>query len=280
MRIENVPENLGDYYPPDYYSFKQAETYDYTQSLKWKVLKYRDRYERTGQGFVGKVLAKLKPNPLPRELWPLELRPSDRILDVGSGSGHWLVTLRALGFQYLHGIDPYVPAEVHEGGFRIHKMALADLQGTYDAIMIHHALEHMEDHEGILRKCKELLTPSGRLLIRIPTISCEAWKLYGEHWYQIDAPRHLTLHSRKSFEQLASRSGLRIERIVDDSTADQFICSELYKQGLPLCPRDDSVRQKIRHAREQMPIEDYKRETARLNLEGRGDQISILLRPA
>jgi len=277
MRIEETPTNLDAYYPDDYYSFNQPLTLDYKKSLKWRILQVRDRFEWTGEGPIGKLLSRLKPNPQPRELWPLRLRRSDRILDVGSGSGHWLSTLRSLGFTHLHGVDPYVPAEIHEGDFWIRKMALTDLTGAYDAIMIHHALEHMEHHEAILAKCRELLAPAGRLLIRIPTVSCEAWDKYGEDWYQLDAPRHLTLHSRKSFEELVARAGFRIAKLVDDSTPNQFVFSELYRLGLPLAPRTDEARRQIEEAKAKMPMAEFERETARLNREGRGDQISALL---
>lgn len=280
MRIERIPENLGDYYPEDYYSFEEPFTLDYSSGLKWRILRIRDRYEWTGQGFLGKLLASAKANPQVRHIWQLNLRPSDRILDIGCGKGNWLLRLRSLGFRHLHGVDPFVPEEIHEGDYWIRKQDLKDLEGTYDAIMIHHALEHMEDHAAILNKCRQLLAPGGRLLIRIPTISCEAWEKYGKDWFQLDAPRHLVLHSRASVERLVAQTGFRIEKIVDDSSAIQFIFSELYRLGLPLTPRTDEARQQIAKAKAEMPIEEFERETERLNREGRGDQISILLRLA
>jgi hypothetical protein len=50
---------------------------------------------------------------------------------------------------------------------------------------------------------------------------------------QLDAPRHLFLHTRKSFGLLAARAGLQIEKWFCDSTSFQFWGSELYQRKLP-----------------------------------------------
>jgi len=280
MRIESVPDHLADYYPEDYYSFDEPWVLSYSAGLKWRVLRLRDRYEWTGKGFLGRLLARAKPNPRPRHLWGLQLRPSERVLDVGCGSGQNLRTLRSVGFSKLCGVDPFIAADIREDGLTIRKSELSEMDGPYDAIMIHHALEHMADHVDVLRTCRRLLAPSGRLLVRVPTISCEAWSRYGVDWFQLDAPRHLVLHSRKSMELLAKRAGFEVVSVVDDSSANQFVISELYRLGLPLVPRDEVTRARKEEAMAKMPVGEFREETERLNREGRGDQISVLLRPS
>jgi len=100
--------------------------------------------------------------------------------------------------------------------------------------MFHHSLEHMIDQLEILRKVKHLLSNNGTILVRMSIKSEYIWQRYSTHWVQIDAPRHLLIHTLKSFEILTKKVGLKIKKIIFDSTDFQFWGSELYKMGIPL----------------------------------------------
>ena len=60
------------------------------------------------------------------------------------------------------------------------------------------------------------------------------WEHYRENWVQLDAPRHLFLHTRASLQLLAEQTGLNIGKWVCDSTDFQYLGSELYRKGVPL----------------------------------------------
>ncbi|MBC8063224.1 MAG: class I SAM-dependent methyltransferase [Chlorobia bacterium] len=280
MRICDPPSSMADCYPDDYYANADPYTLNYEKGLKWRLLRARDRYEWTGVGGVGKLFSKLKANPRPRSLWPAKLRKTDRILDVGCGSGYHLRHLHSLGFSNLMGIDLFIGEEVSLRGLQLKRQDIYAVQGQFDVVMLNHSLEHMLEHGEVLRECYRLLSPTGRVLVRIPTIECEAWEEYGKDWFQIDAPRHFLLHSRKSISRIAEKAGFQVLAMVDDSTEDQFIFSEIYREGLPMVSRNPETEAKISELRSKMPIEEYKQRAARLNEEGRGDQICVVLSKA
>lgn len=277
--LPEVPENLGDYYPSHYCSFDAPpEVYRYDTSLKWRILQHRDRYEWTGQGAFGKFLAKQKPNPQDKRLWPLGIKVGDKVLDVGCGNGLLITKIHAVGIV-THGVDPFIEKEIgsREEGFWIRKAFLSDIEEKYDVVMLHHSLEHMPDQNDTFHHIRRILNPGGRVMIRIPTISCEAWDRYREYWYELDAPRHLFLHSRKSIQALAEKHGFKLDSIRDDAMSDQFSMSELYKLGLPLRTQDPETKKQIDEALAKMPVADYEKETERLNREGKGCRIALVL---
>lgn len=277
MHIKTVPTNLAHYYPSDYYSFAEKPLPDYSGGPKDKLLRLRDLYEWTGMNSFGKLLAQLKPNPQLRYLWPLKLDLDATILDIGCGTGHLLKVLRSLGFTKLTGVDPFIPSTIHEPNLKIIKGELEELSGSFDVVMMHHALEHVVDQKRTLSKCKELLAPGGKLMIRIPTISCEAWEEYGLDWFQLDAPRHMVLHSRKSISRLAEQCDLVIEQLIDDGSPDQYIFCELYKRGLPMIPRDEATKKRIADEVAAMPRAEFEERSRQLNQTGRADQINLVM---
>ena len=74
-------------------------------------------------------------------------------------------------------------------------------------------------------------TPGGHLLLRVPLADSWARRVYGPAWVQLDAPRHLHLHTRQSIDVLARRFGLRVVHVTDDSGPFQIWGSELYRRG-------------------------------------------------
>jgi lambda repressor-like predicted transcriptional regulator len=133
--------------------------------------------------------------------------------------------------------------------------------------MFHHSFEHMPDPLSVLQKTASILAPDGYCLVRVPVVDSFAWEHYREAWYQIDAPRHFFLHSRKSMGILARSAGLYINAIQCDSTVDQFRRSEQLIADTVASQPPDIWRKR-----------QWKHRTERLNREGRGDQAAFYLR--
>ena len=100
-------------------------------------------------------------------------------------------------------------------------------------MMFHHSLEHMPNHVEMLRCARGKLGVGGKCLVRIPVVSW-AWEHYGRDWAQLDVPRHLIIHTPRSFELTANAAGFHIERTIFDSNEFQFYASELYQRDLSL----------------------------------------------
>jgi len=213
-----LPFDMTDYYPEGYYSFG-LKCNKRNIPLNDNVVSVFLRRRRTsfllyGCDSLGHVMARLyPPQPLLLEYlsWirHCHLGFSSRILDVGCGNGQMIKELKWHGFSCLTGIDAFIHSdEAPLKGVKILKMGIAEMEGTFDCIMLHHSFEHMDDPAGVCRHIARLLAQDGWALIRMPTVSSYAWEKYRQHWAQLDAPRHICVQSLKSWRYLPNRQGL------------------------------------------------------------------------
>ncbi|MGL4651032.1 MAG: class I SAM-dependent methyltransferase, partial [Caldilineaceae bacterium] len=102
----------------------------------------------------------------------LHQRVPGRLLDVGCGDGTRLLRLRSLGWQ-VHGqdVDPTSVQVARTRGLTVvlGELVGADLDaGSFDAITMHHVLEHVLDPDALIRECHRLLAPGGVLVVTTP----------------------------------------------------------------------------------------------------------------
>ncbi len=274
-----MPATLEKYYPPEYYSFWRPRV-EKPNPIKMLAKMYRLRHFLNDRNLVGLVATRLKgPVPLPGWLKNVNVTPKSRILDVGCGYGNLLNRLRAEGFSSLLGIDPYLPGdEIYDNGVRVLKRRLEEMNGEFDLIMLHHSFEHMPDPLHALVTLSGLLARDGVMLIRIPVASSYAWRRYRTNWVQLDAPRHLYLHTVESMKILANAAGLEPAGIEYDSNAFQFWGSEQYERDIPL---NDPL---SLSSNAQSPIfsperlAEFARGATDLNSKGEGDQACFYIR--
>jgi len=251
-----VPDNLRDYYSSEYYSFG-------VRASNWKSLYYRAH-------FAIPHLMRLFRRCSEDLSSVISVKPTfgARILDVGCGGGRLVSILRSLGFD-AYGIDPYMEGESISPYLR--NSTLEEAGEGWNLIMLHHSLEHMRNNVEVLRCIRGKLAAGGVCLVRIP-VATWAWEHYGTDWVQLDAPRHLVIHTLKSFQLTAELAGFEVQDIIYDSNEFQFIGSELYRRDIPL---------NVYHAREQFTRSDKRKFRAlaeKLNGEQRGDQAAFYLR--
>lgn len=276
LQIEAIPDNLPDYYPENYYSYKKTGS---DNPIKKRLINLRNKYAVLGNCPSGQLAYLFSPEPKLATLKKIKLNYSSRIMDVGCGAGNLLHSLKDIGFKNLLGIDPFNKEDIHyENGLKIDKKSIHEATGKWDLIMFHHSFEHVYDQHEVLQKVHTLLDSNGSCLIRVPTVSSYAWMHYGLDWVQLDAPRHLFLHSIDSMRQLAKKNGFELEHVVYDSNALQFWGSEQYKQNIPLRDKRsyaEGLEQSIFTAKE---IESFEKRSKELNQHNQGDQAAFYLR--
>jgi hypothetical protein len=122
-----------------------------------------------------------------------------------------------------------------------------------------------------------ILKPDRYVLIRTPIASSYAWKKYGADWVQLDAPRHLFLHTIKSMQIMAHKVGFEINDIIFDSTEFQFLGSEQYIRDIPLIDERSYKSKSNETLFSEEEIRHYKAKATELNKNGEGDQACFYL---
>lgn len=169
--LSPVPDNLGDYYPADYYTFPRS----------------LDRLDRIAE----------------RQRYQIELVQrfvaGGRLLEIGPGFGLFARLAKKAGFavetiemdarccRYLRdvvgvgAIESADPAAV-----------LARLE-PQRVIAMWHVVEHLPDPWPCLRRAAEKLAPGGVLLVAAPNPDALQFRVLRSRWPHLDAPRHVQL---------------------------------------------------------------------------------------
>jgi SAM-dependent methyltransferase len=267
LRIAEVPSNLETYYPVGAY-------YSFSDGFGWRVFARRASLKTAAKsrwllGFLNRAF-QIQAVLL---MHSFGFEPSMRILDVGSGSGSLIRDLRSAGFKYAMGVDRFVASDIRDhSGVIVKRGTLSEVEGNWDRIILNHSLEHMSDQLGVLSELRAKLSRNGKLIVRIPLVSW-AWQKYGTHWVQLDPPRHLCVHSERSFGLVTRKAGLKIEAVRYDSWSYQFWGSELCRRNIPL---SDSGNKLDRYfTRKEM--KEFHHQAAELNDKHLGDQAMFVL---
>lgn len=273
LQIAAVPDHMEKYYGHAYYSFKSPGRL-FDNPVKAGLKRLRSRCALKERSLFARLFVRLYPPPAYFDwLKAAGVTLDSKILDVGCGSGELLVRLKKDGFKSVTGLEPFIGQDLcYENGVRIYKESLAAIRDRYDFIMLHHSFEHMPQPLQAARELHRVLRRNRTVLIRIPVVSSYAWKTYGLNWVQLDAPRHLYLHSEDSMRLIAEKTGFQVKQVVYDSDEFQFWGSEQYLRGIAL-QAPNSVASGLDNALfSRKQIQKFKKEAEKLNQKGAGDQ--------
>ncbi len=276
IQIAAVPANLEKYYPVNYYSY----TDDNMPPKRKNFFQIAQcKYIVSGYGsLLGKLIThKYKPPFFYYLLKELQLKDASMpVLDVGSGTGSLLKDFYTVGYKDLTGIDPFINSDIiYNQNLRVFKKTVFDEQRQYQAIMLHHSLEHMDEQEAVLNKLYSLLKPKGILLLRIPVVSKPLMEIYNENVVSLDPPRHLYIHSAKSIEMLAKKAGFTIVKKVYDANEFSFWASEQYKMGISLNNNPES--HLVKKLFSDAQLAQWRSQISKLNSQEQSDNLAIYL---
>jgi 2-polyprenyl-3-methyl-5-hydroxy-6-metoxy-1,4-benzoquinol methylase len=157
-----------------------------------------------------------------------------RILDIGAGTGDFLLTAKENGWETV-GVEPSDRAKsiaIKKGISFVGK--IGDLENnSFDVITMWHVLEHVPNLELQIQELKRLLKPTGTLIVAVPNFKSFDANHYKTFWAAYDVPIHFWHFSKKAIQSLFEKVDMRLEKILP-MKFDSFyvsLLSEKYKTG-------------------------------------------------
>lgn len=160
---------------------------------------YHERVFAGDEG-IQQVLSKRRA----QKLQPL-VGATDSVFEFGVGTA---LNLRYLRCARRVGYDPGAvsAAKCREYGIEFANDLTALAGQTFDVVLCHHVLEHLQNPFETLQQLKQLLAPGGRLLLYVPFE-------HGKRFVPNEPNMHLFSWSAQTLGNLVERAGLRIESV-------------------------------------------------------------------
>lgn len=174
-----------------------------------------------------------------------QLRGDESILDMGCGDGKITADIsRFVPEGRVLGMDPSLPMlgwakkqfceyEYSNIAFREGGFLENSLSEPFYLIISCCAFQHCSDQVVALQNMAKLLNKGGKLLIMVPAIDNEAWKLarkavqtsskWSEYWKGVAPRKFFTIEDCAGFLEKASLEPVRIEKV---HTKDPFVTRE------------------------------------------------------
>jgi 2-polyprenyl-3-methyl-5-hydroxy-6-metoxy-1,4-benzoquinol methylase len=184
--LRDVPANLGDYYPDEYY-------------------------------YLPKDIEELARCAAP-EMYKVDLvqrfMPGGRLIEIGPGSCGFAYLAKQAGFDVtaieMHDrscafLRDVVGVSVVESADELVSLRSVD---PADVIVLWQVIEHLAAPWDLISVASSRLKPGGILVVAAPNPDSLQRRLLGSRWVHLDAPRHVRLPSAKFVEQIANAEGL------------------------------------------------------------------------
>ncbi|MFO7369523.1 MAG: class I SAM-dependent methyltransferase [Bacteroidales bacterium] len=205
-------------------------------------------------------------------LKPTHITIDSEILDVGTGYGSRLISLKNKGFKNLTGIEPFIDKDiVYDNGITVYKMHLSEASGQYDLVMLNHSFEHMPDSLQAMKDVYRLLKPNRTALIRIPVADSYGWEKYKTKWMPMDPPRHFFLHTNTSMKILCDQVGFEIAEVIYDSITYNYAASEQLLKDVPIQAPDSYYINKKTTLFTKKELKRFRQMAVELNKAKKGD---------
>jgi ubiquinone/menaquinone biosynthesis C-methylase UbiE len=162
------------------------------------------------------------------------------ILEVGSGTGHFLNAAKLSGYQ-VEGLEPDTDARnFAQSNFNLSLNTLDHLtaipSNSKDVVTMWHVLEHVYHLKRDLNEIVRTMKSGGVFFIAVPNMSSWDAQHYKEYWAAYDVPRHLYHFQENTIKKLIETFGLVHKDTLPMKFDSYYVSmlSEKYKGGSAL----------------------------------------------
>lgn len=223
LNPQPITEEIGKLYT-NYHTHKVNNARTRSPSILRKLIRasilecsfnYRVEGSNRMLGSVLNLIGPLKKMVGRGVMW-LENEDGGLLLDVGCGSGRFLHQMSQLGWE-SEGVEPDNKAVLaaHEAyGIKIFNGFVEEVgfpDEHFDAITMNNVIEHVPDPVGLLRECRRILKPSGKLVVITPNINSFGHQFFGEYWRGLEIPRHLYIFSTHSLRNSSEAALMNVQ---------------------------------------------------------------------
>lgn len=143
---------------------------------------------------------------------------SGRLLDIGCGTGSFLVEARGMGYDvYGQEVSPYLAEYCRETqGLTIYEDFLENLDlepGSFDCVTTFDVIEHHPYPMALVSRMKELLRPNGVAVISTHDIGNPFARAYGVKWRYINPIGHITYFTRQTLTRMLVENDFRVVQV-------------------------------------------------------------------
>jgi SAM-dependent methyltransferase len=141
-----------------------------------------------------------------------------RLLELGASYGHSLALARERGWD-VAGVELSPTASEHARshfGLTVFNCDLVDAplaEGSFDAVIGWHVLEHVRNPKDQLLRLAALLKPGGMLGLRVPNIESFGARAAGQWWPWMCPPAHLWFFSSATLPRLLRTCGFDVKEV-------------------------------------------------------------------
>jgi SAM-dependent methyltransferase len=141
-----------------------------------------------------------------------------RLLELGASYGHSLALARERGWD-VAGVELSPAASTYARthfGLTVFNCDLADVplaDGSLDAAIGWHVLEHVRNPRDQLLRLAALLKPGGVLGLRVPNITSFGARAAGQWWPWMCPPAHLWFFSSTTLPRLLQACGFEVQEV-------------------------------------------------------------------
>jgi SAM-dependent methyltransferase len=191
--------DLAALYPEDYYSFRPPQL--------------QPTWRRAVKRWFG----------LQRYTYLPHFEKPGRMLDLGCGSGDYMLEMKARGWEtYGSELSASAAAAGRRARLDIRsgELRTAGFPSEYfDFVRLNHSLEHIPNPLEVLPEVRRVLKPGGKLFIGVPNINGLWARVFGRYWWYLTLPVHAFQYSPATLTMLLERTGFKVLEVRFNSDA-------------------------------------------------------------